>query len=166
MANIYRASNGAAQTTAAKASVATGTAIKTLLQLSPPSTLQLRIKAWGISFDGSAAATPGKVELIETDVAATSLTAYNAADITKLTNPGEIATALTLGASNSGFTAGTEGTTTASRTFDEQLIAPTNQYAYQFPLGQEPVVQASKFLRIRVTFGTTVNAYCWVVWEE
>jgi hypothetical protein len=68
------------QTTAAFAAVSTGTAIKTLLQVKPFNLA--RIVEWGISFDGSAAATPGKVELIETDVAAT-VTASVDADVTK-----------------------------------------------------------------------------------
>ena len=49
--------------------------------------------------------------------------------------------------------------------FDVQLIAPTNQYVKQFPLGLEPVIQISKFGRIRVTAGTTVNAYCYMIVE-
>lgn len=166
---IYRAYNGAAAAlTAALAPVATGTAIKTLLQIAPKTGVDLIVKAWGISFDGSAAATPGKVELIETDVAAT-VTAFNTGDIVKVTNPGGPAadTALiTISTSTSGFTASAEGSITATRLIDYQLIAPTNQYIYQWPLGTEPKVQAAKFLRVRVTFGTTVNATCWVDFDS
>jgi hypothetical protein len=46
-----------------------------------------------------------------------------------------------------------------------QLIAPTNQYVKQWPLGREPYCQASKFYRIRVTFGAAVNAYCYMIVE-
>ena len=80
---IFLIANGPMQTTAAFAAVTTGTSIKTLLQLKASATKVLKIKEWGISFDGSAAATPIKVELIETDVAAT-VTASVAADITKV----------------------------------------------------------------------------------
>lgn len=162
---IYRAYNGASPTTAAAVKVTTGTAIKTLMQLSPPATLELKVIAWGISFDGNAAGTPIEVELIETDVAAT-VTAYAAADIVRITDPGGVASQLTLGTANSGFTASAEGTIAATRLLDNQLVAPTNQYFYQFPLGFEPRVQVSKFLRIRVTAGAAVNAYCWVMWGE
>lgn len=164
-AKTYVSYNGAAPTTAALAPIATGTAIKTLLQIATPSTEQLRVIEWGISFDGSAAATPGKVELIETDVAAT-VTAHVAAGVVKLNAPNDVASLVTLGTSATGYTASAEGTTTASRLLDYQLIAPTNQYVKQFPLGREPEVAASKFLRVRVTFGTTVNAICYVIWEE
>jgi hypothetical protein len=79
---LYLISNGPMQTTAAFADVATGTTIKTLLQVKPSATIGAKIIEWGISFNGSAAATPGKVELIETDVAAT-VTAAVTADIIK-----------------------------------------------------------------------------------
>jgi hypothetical protein len=162
--------NGPMQTTAAFAPVATGTAIKTLLQVKPSATLSLKIIEWGISFDGSAAATPGKVELIETDVAAT-VTASVANDITKYDglalNGGDPTTNLIqVGTTATGYSASGEGSITAVRNLDgPQLIAPTNQYIKQFPLGREPVVQIAKFMRIRVTFGTSVNAYCYVIVE-
>lgn len=50
--------------------------------------------------------------------------------------------------------------------FDVQLIAPTSQYVKQFPLGREPEVPVSKFLRVRVTAPAAVNAYAYVIWEE
>ena len=58
----YLIANGPMQTTGAFAPVTTGTAIKTLLQIKPGATTILKICEWGISFDGSAAATPGKFE--------------------------------------------------------------------------------------------------------
>jgi hypothetical protein len=159
--------NGAMPTTAAAVAVATGTAIKTLLQVKSGATTVLKVKEWGISFDGSAAATPGKVELIETDVAAT-VTAFVANDITKYDGlaiaAGDPTTAMiAVGTTSSGYTASGEGTPTATRhLYAPQFIAPTTQYSYAWPLGDEPVVQSGKFLRIRVTFGTTVNALAWL----
>lgn len=166
----YLIANGPMQTTAAFATVATGTSIKTLLQVKPGATVAARIVEWGISFDGSAAATPGKVELIETDVAAT-VTASVANDITKYDDAalagGDPTTALiAVGTTSTGYTASAEGSITAVRNLDgPQLIAPTNQYIKQFPLGERPLIQAGKFARIRATFGTTVNAYCYMIIE-
>lgn len=164
---LYLIGNGPMQTTAAFAPVTTGSAIKTLLQVKPFNLA--KICEWGISFDGSSAATPGKVELIETDVAAT-VTASVDADVTKYTNVGDIAVAsvagLTLGTSATGYTATVEGSVAAVRNLDApQLIAPTSQFVKQFPLGREPVIQIAKFARIRVTFGSAVNAYCYMVLE-
>jgi hypothetical protein len=168
MMALFLLGSGPMQTTAAFATLATGTAIKTLLQFKASATLVARIIEWGISFDGSAAATPGKVELIETDVAAT-VTAMVAADITKYDGDalscGDPTTNLIqVGSSASGYSASAEGTITSVRNLaGPQLIAPTNQFIQQFPLGREPVVQVSKFARIRVTFGTTVNAYAYMI---
>lgn len=158
----YIAFNGAAPTTAAQVPVTTGTAIKTLLQIATPATTDLKVVEWGISFDGSAAATPGKIELIQTDVAAT---------VTSLTpsiygNPNAPASLCVGGTTATGYTSTSEGTITATRVFDAQLLPPTGPYVKQFPLGREPWVPVSKFLRIRVTFGAAINAYAYVIWEE
>ena len=167
---IYLIGNGPMQTTAAFAAVTTGTSIKTLLQVKPSATIVAKILEWGVSFDGYAAATPGKVELIETDVAAT-VTAAVAADITKLDGAalsgGDPTTNLIqVGTSATGYTSSNEGSITAVRNLDApQFIAPTTQYQKQFPLGREPVIQVGKFARIRVHFGAAVNAYAYMVLE-
>lgn len=166
---LYKIYNGPMPTTVSQVAVTTGTAIKTLMQVQPSATNVAKIREWGISFDGSAAATPGIVELCETDVAAT-VTAYVAADIHKfdaqaLMNGNQTTNLFQVGTSNSGYTASAEGSITALRQFDGELIAGTNQYVYQFPLGLEPVIQVSKFARIRVKFGAAVNAICWMLIE-
>jgi hypothetical protein len=166
---LYLIPNGPMQTTAAQAAVTTGTAIKTLLQVKASATKPFKIKEWGISFDGSAAATPIKCELIETDVAAT-VTASVAADITKydgeaLSGGDPTTNLIPVGTTSTGYTSTGEGTIAAVRDFDFQFVAPTNQYVKQFPLGLEPVVQVSKFARIRVTAAAAVNAYCYMIIE-
>jgi hypothetical protein len=167
---LYLIPNGPMQTTAAFAPVTTGTAIKTMLQVKPSATIAMKLVEWGISFDGSAAATPGRVELIETNVAAT-VTASAAADITKLDGNaiagGDPTTNLIpVGTTSTGYTASAEGTITSIRNLaPPQFIAPTSQYQFQFPLGREPIIQVSLFARIRVLFGTAVNCYCYMVVE-
>jgi hypothetical protein len=166
----YLIQNAVANTTAAPVKVATGTAIKTMLQIKSGATTALRVVEWGISFDGAAAATPIAVEFVETDVAAT-VTTLAAADITKYDAEaiaaGDPTTALiAVGTAATGFTATAEGSSTVARNLDgPQLIAPTNQYVKQFPLGERPLIQSGKFLRVRVTAGTSVNAYCYVIVE-
>ena len=165
MATLYWAANGAAPTTAALVAVTTGTAIKTLLQVAPSTTRPIKVVEWGISFDGSSAATPIKCELIQTDVAAT-VTAHVAAGVQPYDDPNGPASTVTLSTTATGYTATAEGTITATRYGDLQFIAPTGQYVKQYPLGREWQVPVSKFLRIRVTAGAAVNAYCYVVFEE
>lgn len=167
MRQMFFAGNGHMPTTAAYTKVATGTAIKTMLQLAVPSSAKpFYIVEYGISFDGSAAATPIEVEALETDVGAT-ITQYVAADLmpyqgdTSSTSSADISST-----TKSGFTATAEGTITATRYADLQLVAPTNQYVMQFPLGNEFIVRQGKFFRIRVTAASSVNAYCYVKWAE
>jgi hypothetical protein len=147
-----------------------------MLQVALSSTYpSARIVEWGCSFDGSAAATPGEVELVETGaIFATVSTASAAGDIIPWNDPnatantaGSSGVPFNLGTSLTGFAtaSGTEGSITATRSFDAQLIAPTNQYIKQFPLGREPELKAGNCLRIRATFGTTINMYCYVIIE-
>lgn len=166
---LYFIPNGAAAGAAASVKVTTGAAIKTLLQMQPSATITAKIVEWGISFDGSAAATPIAVELLETSGAAT-VTASASADITKMDGNalagGDPTTNLIqVGSTATGYTASGEGTPGTCRTWDLQLIAPTGQYVKQYPLGREPVIQVSKFARIRVTAGAAVNAYCYMIVE-
>lgn len=165
MPNTFIAYNGPMPTTIAFSPVTTGTAIKTLLQIATPATCELRISEWGISFDGSAAATPIKCELIDTNIAAT-VTAHVTAGVMPLNDTGTVASKMTLGTSATGYTASVEGSITATRLLDCQQVAPTGLYVKQWPLGLEPEVAVSRFLRVRVTAGAAVNAVCYVVWSE
>lgn len=161
---LYLIANGPMPTTASQAVVTTGTAIKTLLQLKPFNVC--KIVEWGISFDGSAAAEPIKVELLDTGTVFATVTASVDADITKVESVEQAAASvagLTLGTSATGYTASAEGSITATRMFDVQLVAPTNQYVKQFPLGREPKCIIGNSVRIRVKAAAAVNAYCYMI---
>ncbi len=164
MSRVFRAYNFAAPTTATPVLVTTGTAIKTMLQIATPATVTLTITEWGVMTD--AGSTVARVELVETDVAAT-VTAHVAAGIMKMSDPTGRASNVTVGSTTgSGYTATAEGTTTASRLLDFTTIANTGKEWHQLPLGREPSVGASKFLRVRVTASVAVNMCCYVEWEE
>jgi hypothetical protein len=165
-ARLYKAWNGPSPTTAVQVAVTTGTAIKTLLQLATPSTLDITIKAWGISFDGAAAAAGVQCELVETGSVGATVTAHVAAGLVKQNVPAGLASQLTLGTSATGYTASAEGAITTTRMFDSITIQPTGAYVFQWPLGDEPVVEASKILRVRVDAVAAVNALCWIMWAE
>lgn len=165
--STYIVRNGPMATTAAPAKVTTGTAVKTLLQVAPSSGNPIIVREWGISFDGSAAATPIQCELLETGTVAATVTAYVANDVQPFLRQADVgASSITLGTAASGYTATAEGTITATRHGDTQLVAPTNQYVKQYPLGQEFFVPGGRFLRIRVTAGAAVNAWCYVIFTD
>ncbi len=164
--SLYLIANGPMPTIAAQAVVTTGTAIKTMLQLKPFNTC--KIVEWGISFDGSAAATPIKCELLDTGTIFGTVTASADADVTKLGSVEDAVASvvgLTLGTAATGYTCTVEGSIVAVRMFDVQLLPPTGPYVKQFPLGREPKCIIGNAVRIRVTAGTAVNAYCYMVIE-
>jgi hypothetical protein len=165
MASIYWVQNCAFQTTAAPAGFATGTAIHTHLQVATPAASTIRIIEWGISLDTPATATVAKCELVDTGAVGATVgtsetpAAYNA--------DGSLsASACVGGTAATCYQPSTEGTITAVRTVDMQLLVPPFVYVKQWPLGREPYLAVSRFLRVRVTTAVTCNAYAYVIWEE
>jgi hypothetical protein len=141
--------------------VATGTAIKTLLQVATPSTTDIRVVGWGVSFDGiSGTAAPGVLTLVEVDVAATVTTLtpekWSSAD-------GQASLCIG-GASLTGYNASAEGSIGASRILDGEEVHPQAGYSIWFP--ERPKVKASQFLRIRALFGADVNCIPFILFEE
>lgn len=165
----YRTWNGAMPTTAAQASVTTGTSIKTMLQLATPSTRQIQLISWGFSVDDPPGAD-AVIELLQTDVAAT-VTAHVAAGVQSL-DPNAPASLLSLGTSATGYTASAEGTITSTRVFDAVSLSSTSgesslSYVYQWMPDERPIVAISRFLRVRATTPTTAtDLRCWVCWDE
>jgi len=165
----YKIWNGAMPTTAAQVAVSTGTAIKTMLQLAPPSTRQIQLISWGCSYSEAAGAV-GTIELIQTDVAAT-VTAHVASGIVKL-DPNAPASLVTLGTAATGYTSSAEGSITATRVLDAtrvpaSLTGSPSQYAYQWMPDERPIIAVSTFLRVRATTPTSgVNLLTWICWDE
>lgn len=156
----YLIQSAAFPTTAASAVVASGTAIKTLLQWTAASTRRLKPVAWGISFAGtSASAEPVMVELLTTGtVAGTGGTSITPQPMDE-GDPAAVS-------STAAFQPSAEGTITTARILQAVLVHPTSSFGWQFPLGREPVVKASDVLRIRIKAAATVNCYAWVECEE
>lgn len=173
-AKTYIVYNSTATTTAAPVKQPTGTAIRTMLQLRFATGVHARIIAWGCSFDGFAAATPGQVEFFDNTAAATVSSALAAADVMPYSDPNATANSagaggapLNLSTTTSGFAtaAGTEGTVAGYRAFWTGMLPPTAPFDYQFPLGREPEIVPQNYIRVRVTFGTTVNMTIYVIFE-
>lgn len=168
---LYSLYNGAAPGASAAVKQPTGAVIRSMQQIATSATAGLEIIEWGISFDGAAAATPGTVELIiSTGGAVSTLTANVGADIARLSYTASgLASTVQLGGALTGFNnngAGTEATPTGPRLVDQQLLPPTAPYIKQFPLERGPTAQNSEFIRVRVTFASSINALCYIVWAE
>jgi hypothetical protein len=165
---LYKIYNGPFPTTACQLAVTTGTNIKTMLQVKGIAALQMRVKAWGVSMDGAAAAAGLQWELLETGTVFGTVTASVAADIHGWDGQGLATTSTTyfsVGTAATGYTCTAEGSITATRMFDSQFVQPTGQYAWEFSLGNEPIVSAVSALRIRVKAAAAVNAVCWILIE-
>lgn len=166
MAKVYSVFNGAGPTTAAPSAVTTGTVVKTMIQLSTSASSELRVVEWWWEGDGSAAATPGTIELMFHSSGAATVTAYTKATDVKKYDPNSRDTLITVGTANSGFTASAEGTPATALGSLVHKVPPTSGIYIQYPLGREPEMAVSTFCRLRNTLGTAVNAICGVAWEE
>ena len=169
-AKVYSVVNGAVPGAAAATPIATGTAIKTHIQLATNATsTAIRVIEWWTEFDGSAAATPIKVELLRnTATPQNSLTAYSSADIARVNDPNAPASTIQLGVALSGFgTGATEVTPTGTvANLATHFVPPTSGIYIQYPLGREPEAAISQFIRHRTTSGASVNCYAGISWEE
>ena len=166
---VYLAYNGPMPTTAAVPAVTTGTTIKTMQQISTPSTRQIQLLGWGFESDDPPGAD-AVIDLIQADTAAT-VTAYTSTGIVK-DDPGETASLITLGISNSGFTSSSETAPVAVRVFDVKSLSSVSgesvlSYAREWLPFLGPKVAVSTFLRVRATTPTTaVDLRTWVRWLE
>lgn len=170
MSSLYLIANGAQPAASALVKVATSATLATMLQvkLGDNQTNVAKIVEWGISLDGSSAATPFQCELLAGTVAAT-VTAHADVGINRLSKNTIVPTnnfPFAFGATNeTGYTSSSEGTLAGARVFDLQNIAPSNQYVKQFPLGREPDFSVADWLRIRIWGDGTVKASCYVIIE-
>jgi len=157
-------------TTAIQAGTSYATGAKVALQLQVPDNGKIKLVEWGVSFDGSAAATPALFEVATTDTASTMTTAHSTTTIKSLDMPAGVpASRLTMGTTGTGYGSGAITSNTTLRPLDRQYIAPTNQYVKMWPLGREPVIGNStteNFLQFRINTTATVNAIVYAVWEE
>lgn len=174
MSVSYIIYNSNQATVAAPVKQPTGNTIRTMMQLRFATGVHAKIKRWGCSFDASAAGVPGQVELFENTAAATMTTAYAAADVMPYNDrsatantAGSSGAPLNLSTTTSGFAtaAVTEGTVAGYRGIDLQMIAPTNQYIYDWPLSDEFDITPQNYIRVRVTFAVSVNMYIYIIFE-
>lgn len=166
MAKVYQVVNGAAPGAAAAVSVTTSTVIKTMIQMSTSANREARVVEWWWEGNAAAAATPAAVELLRHGTGpCTTVTAYVAADIFKY-EPNSPASQMTLGTSNSGYSATAEVTPATTPVAITHFVPVTSGIYQQFPLGREPEMAVSTFLRIRNTVTPAVNVYCGLAYEE
>ena len=134
--------------TATTAQVATGTSLKTILQVVAAANHALLIDEWSISFEGvSNTAAPIQVILARQSTAGTLDTA-----VTPSSSPDDSDETLQVTA---GSDASVEPTT--GDILDTQLVHPQTGYTWQAPFGKQYKVGGGDRLAIRVTAGANVD---------
>lgn len=146
------------------ASSATSGTVKTILQVKTGAS-KSRVIEWGYTLD-VAAASPPRIELIETGLVAATVTTIGSG-IRNYNDVTGTASQATAGTSATGFNASAEGTVTASRLLDYQYENGL-YFKKQFPLGREPEINGVSFLRVRITptSAVAVNIMPYIIWEE
>jgi hypothetical protein len=144
--------------------IATGTALKTILQIASAASDKLVVTQISVTFDGvTASAVPVEVRLQRQTSAGTGgaalatnygINGYDPADGT--------ASATALKGPAGTWTA----EPTASSILDVYRVPPTSGIVVQYPLGQEPFVAVSSRIAIVVTSAATVNCTASIFWRE
>ncbi len=146
------------------AGLATGTALKTMLQVATPSTKRARVTKLSVTFDGVVATnTPVEVRLQRQTSAGTgsaSIAANFGPNPLDAADPAAGVTAVQ----------GPSGTWTAEPTASSVVetwrVPPTSGLVVQYPLGQEPVMAVSDRIAVVITAAATVNATVNLTWDE
>lgn len=129
---------------------------KTIIELATPASRSARLAQWWVEFDGTSAAnTPVKVELMRGSATITGTTLTPV----KYNDPNAPASLVT-----AKHTATVEGT--ATDLMESHRVPPTGGLVIQYPLGREPEIALSTFLRIRCTAAQAVNVTVGAIWEE
>jgi hypothetical protein len=139
-----------------------GTA-KTVLQVATPSTTDIKVLSWSVSFDGaSGTAVPVICQLLDGDVAAT-VTAFTPDLYGNNQQPPSLCVG---GTSATGYNASVEGTMTSVTGIDAQHVHPQAGYGVWFPDDSRRRVGPSRFLRIRCQAPAAVNVIPAIWWAE
>jgi hypothetical protein len=164
---LYIAHNTALDaTTAFTGGQSYATGAKTALQLQLPSSQVIRIAEIGWSQD-VATATSTLLALQTSNTGTTDTTALSTTLVKPLIDNDARGSSLTMATTGSSYGIVAVGTRTVLRNL-EQLYVP-QVYVKQWPLGQWPIVgnaAAETFVCLNVNTTATVNAICWIVWDE
>lgn len=140
-----------------------GTA-KTVAQVAVPSTTDIMVLGWQVSFDGaSGTAVPVVCQLLDGDVAASGGTSFTPELYGNSQQPASLCIG---GAALTGYNFGTEGTMTSVIGRDAGHTHPQAGYGIWFPSDCRPRIAPSRFLRIRCLAPANVNVIPEIWWAE
>lgn len=144
--------------------LATGTALKTILQIATPSTVRAKITSLDVTFDG---VTSTNIPVL---VSLRRQTSGGTGSASLASNFGPNPLNPDAPTANVTATQGPAGTWTAEPTTGKVLkvwrISPTAGITYQLPLGQEFEMAVSQYMGVVVTAGAAVNCSVSISWDE
>lgn len=140
---------------------------KTVLQVATPSTTDILILGWSVSFDGaSGTAVPVICQLVDTDVAASGLTSLTPDLYGNSQQPASLCVGGAALTGHGGGVTPTEGTITNAVALDQQHVHPQAGYGVFWPEGVRRRVAPSRFLRLRCQAPAGVNVIPEIYWAE
>lgn len=155
--------------TAPGAGVSYATGGKVAIQLGIPAGGQIELIEWGISWDAAAAVTPALVEIASTATASTCSSAHSATTIKPVNDPNAAASRLSMGTTTSGYGNGAITSATILRNADRLYVPVTGPWVKLWPMGSYPkfgATGAAEYLQFRINTTATVNAICWLTFNE
>jgi hypothetical protein len=167
--NLYIMTTTATPTTGVPAGVTTGTSATVLIQLAVPTTRQIALIEYGVSFSGAPAAAALSLRSTNASCTFTNMTAGTILPYSNVNAPASLLTAGSTGWVTAGGTNAVAPNGTVNQIYDSQLLT-TNTYIKQFPLAREPMVGVSgtaEWLQLCIQVPTTsVNALGYIIWRE
>lgn len=168
MSTEYYATARATTTPFAPAPVSLAAATNlTALQVATPSTTDIVVLGWGVSFNGAAGGsqTPVICWLIDDPTGQGTVTSYTPDTWGNAQAPASLCVG---GSSATGYnSAGTAYVTpTAPRFLDMQYVSPQTGYAVLWTPDRQPRVNVSRFLRLNCNAPALVSVIPWILWTE
>jgi hypothetical protein len=154
----------AASTLTAGQSYATGA--KCAIQVQVPDNQVIRVVEFGWAQD-VVTATSTLLSLQTTDTGSTLGTAHSTTTVKPLMDRDARASSMTMATTGTSYGAASITARTTLRNIASLYVPQT--YVFQWPLGQWPLVGSGtgeNFLQLNVNTTATVNAICWIVWDE
>lgn len=149
---------------ATRDAIATGTTIKTMIEIATPATHAAEVFHFWVDFDGvSASATPVLVEVVRATAAVGGSSALTPVRIGLLGPSTAGVTAAHTGTAGSG--AGQSGANLGGVVW-KRRIPPTTGFDLYLPDNRLIEVDVSGWLRVNVTAAATVNATVGLEWNE
>lgn len=137
----------------------------TVLQVGVPSTTDIMVLGWGVSFNGAAGGTqvPVTCWLADDGAAASVGTSYTPDNWGNAQAPASLCVG---GAALTAFGCTTFGTPATLRMLDSEFVSPQVGYGVLWPDDRQPRVGVSRFLKVNCNAPATVSVIPWVLWAE